>query len=435
MPRLLQQARRAVIISEESRPRPAVAADAPLRIDVRAVAGRFELRSGKNWKPFFVKGVNLGTALPGRWAVEFPDDHDLYRQWFAQMGRLGVNTVRLYTLHPPSLYRALHEHNAEHPGQRLLLVQGVWAELPPGHDYDDPTFVAEMQHEIRRAVDAVHGNLVMPPRRGHAHGIYDVDVSADLLAYVLGREWEPFSVDAYQKLRPERDAFRGEYVRAAHVQPMEAWLASILETAAAHETEYYRQQHPLAFASWPTLDPLHHPTESNSEEEWVMRGDDPSMFDPDRPIYDEDRVQADPRKITATQAFEAGLFAAYHVYPYYPDFLFLDPDYLEANDDQGVSPYLGYLQDLARHHGEQPLLIAEFGVPSSRGISHLHPAGQDHGGHTTTEQGEINVRLLRNIHQAGRWPAASCSPGSTSGGKATGPCATARCLTTVAGCG
>jgi hypothetical protein len=47
------------------------------------------------------------------------------------------------------------------------------------------------------------------------------------------------------------------------------------------------------------------------------------------------------------------------------------------------------------------VLIAEFGVPTSRGIAHLHPEGQHHGGHTTSEQGEIDARLLRNIHQAG----------------------------------
>jgi hypothetical protein len=47
------------------------------------------------------------------------------------------------------------------------------------------------------------------------------------------------------------------------------------------------------------------------------------------------------------------------------------------------------------------VLIAEFGVPTSRGIAHLHPEGQHHGGHTTRAQGEIDARLLRNIHQAG----------------------------------
>ena len=37
--------------------------------------------------------------------------------------------------------------------------------------------------------------------------------------------------------------------------------------AVAHETEYYRRQHPVGFASWPTLDPLHHPTEATAAEE------------------------------------------------------------------------------------------------------------------------------------------------------------------------
>jgi len=47
------------------------------------------------------------------------------------------------------------------------------------------------------------------------------------------------------------------------------------------------------------------------------------------------------------------------------------------------------------------VLIAEFGVPTSRGIAHLQPEGQHHGGHDEVAQGEIDARLLRDIHQAG----------------------------------
>ena len=103
-------------LTEERRPRGPVAGDAPPLVQVRARAGRFELRDGEAWTPLFVKGVNLGTALPGNYPVEFPDDPALYREWFDLIGEMGANAVRLYTLHPPSLYRALREHNAERPG-------------------------------------------------------------------------------------------------------------------------------------------------------------------------------------------------------------------------------------------------------------------------------------------------------------------------------
>jgi hypothetical protein len=46
-------------------------------------------------------------------------------------------------------------------------------------------------------------------------------------------------------------------------------------------------------------------------------------------------------------------------------------------------------------------VIAEYGVPSSRGVAHLHPLGWGHGGHDEREMAAINVRLTREIRQAG----------------------------------
>lgn len=388
-------------IVEERRPRSAVEPERPVKVDVRARAGRFEVAREGSWKPLFVKGVNLGTALPGSFPAEFPDDEALYRQWFDLMGEMGLNTVRLYTLHPPSLYRALAAHNRERPQQKLWLVQGAWTGLPPGDDFDDPDFAEGFKAEIRRVIDAVHGNLELPPRPGHADGVYDADVSGDLLVWVLGREWEPFSVDAYHRARPGRTSFEGRYVRAENALPIEAWLASICETAVEHETEYYGRQHPVGYTSWPTLDPLVHPTEATVAEEMEIRK---RMGETDVELireYDNDKVNVDSMRLRASAGFPAGLFAAYHAYPYYPEFMVLDPGYAQVRDGEGVSRYLGYLQELKRHHGDQPVLIAELGVPTSRGIAHLQPEGQHHGGHNSRAQAAINARLMRNIHQAG----------------------------------
>ena len=386
---------------EERRLRVPRSASEPVNVVARARQGRIELRNGSDWTPIFVKGLNLGTALPGSFPADFPDDEPLYRRWFDQIGELGANVVRLYTLHPPSLYRALYAHNRERPSRKLWLVQGVWSELPAGDDYDGAEFSEGFHAEIRRVIDAVHGNLELPPRPGRAHGIYDVDLSADVLAYLLGREWEPFSVVAYNDLRPERNRFEGRYVRTGVVQPIEAWLASILEMAVAHETETYRSQRPVSYVSWPTLDPLVHPTEATVAEEMTIRGLTRSATDREILEYDNDLVNVDSTALVATDDFPAGLFAAYHVYPYYPDFMVLDPRFARTRDAAGVNRYLGYLRELKAHHGDQPILIAEFGVPASKGVAHLHPEGMHHGGHTTREQGEIDARLMAGIHDAG----------------------------------
>jgi len=60
-------------------------------------------------------------------------------------------------------------------------------------------------------------------------------------------------------------------VKTSGARPFEAWLASICETAAEYEDRQYRWQHPVGYVSWPTLDPLHHPTEATAAEETAIR--------------------------------------------------------------------------------------------------------------------------------------------------------------------
>jgi hypothetical protein len=48
-----------------------------------------------------------------------------------------------------------------------------------------------------------------------------------------------------------------------------------------------------------------------------------------------------------------------------------------------------------------PVVISEYGVPSSRGIAHFQPEGWNHGGHSETAQAAIDARLTRDIAAAG----------------------------------
>jgi hypothetical protein len=97
----------------------------------------------------------------------------------------------------------------------------------------------------------------------------------------------------------------------------------------------------------------------------------------------------------------AGIFASYHAYPYYPNFVSEDPLYRAFSDAQGQNSYLGYITDLRNHYADIPLVIAEFGVPSSWGSAHQSFSNMDHGGYSEIQQGEKNLRLLNNIFDAG----------------------------------
>jgi len=372
-----------------------------LQVPARVQGKGFQIGDGKGgWRPFFIKGMNLGAALPGKHPSEFPDKAT-YAGWIKEMAELGVNTLRVYTVHPPGFYEALAEHNAQ-ASRPLWLIHGVWAELPPGDDFLDGGWWAEWQGEMRKVVDLLHGRADLPPRPGHAAGVYRADVSPWTLAIILGREWEPFSVAAYNAKRPGLSDFTGQFLSIRQGHATEVFMTMAMDWFLGYEERTYRAQRPIAYTNWPTLDPLSHPTESTKEEElaWQRRYGLPATKEQIRE-YDNDALGLDMEKMDTLPTCPAGIFASYHAYPYYPDFLNLDPGYLQGKDAEGPNNYLAYLRDLVRHHRKHPVVISEFGVPSSRLVAHWQPQGLTHGGQTEREQGLQDVRMFQSIHEAG----------------------------------
>jgi tetratricopeptide (TPR) repeat protein len=378
---------------------------AELDLSVRTGNRTFEVKGSDGaWRPFWIKAVNVGAALPGKHPSEFPPDDSTYDRWLDIVGRMGANTVRVYTIHPPHFYRALDRYNRAHAARPIRLLHGVWTELPPGTQeerYDDPAWKGQFYAEMRRVVDLLHGQAIIRPRPGHAAGRYDVDVSRWVLGFITGREWEPYSVIAYSKANPGLRDFAGRYVQLKRGNAMDAWLARFSDSLVAYGMTRYHTQFPVAYTNWPTLDPLRHPTEATrGEQEAIMkrRGEVPAERSKE---YDNDAIGLDAMKSSATAAFPAGVFASYHAYPYYPDFMVVDPGYLRARSPEGPSAYFGYLKELVEHHGTMPVVISEYGVPSSRGNAHVQPQGWNHGGHSEADQAAINARLTRDIHASG----------------------------------
>ena len=375
--------------------RPAVA-----QIPARARDRHLEIATGDLWRPFYVKGMNLGAALPGKYPSEFPD-RATYEGWIAEMAELGINAIRVYTVHPPQFYSALREHNLR-TKKPIWLIHGVWAELPPRHDFQNVAWKAAWFEDMGEVVQVLHGRARLGRRPGRAGGAFTADVSPWTLAIILGREWESSSVVACNRLHPGSGDWSGRFVTVKGGHAMERFLAESMDHFLALEWDGFHAQRPIAFTNWPTLDPLFHVTESSEREEAEFRrklGEAPGPLSEEP--NDEDAVGLDMEKFSGTPLLQAGLFASYHVYPYYPDFMNLDPGYARTRDHQGPSNYLGYLNDLVQHHQKHPVLVAEFGVPSSRLVAHWQPQGMTHGGQNEREQGEHDARLQRDIYEAG----------------------------------
>jgi len=374
---------------------------ATLQLVARTRGQRFEINTPQGWRPFYIQGVNLGVSLPGKYPSDFPADSALYAGWLDTLAAMHANTLRVYTILPPSFYRALRGWNLTHADRPLWLVHGAWTELPPKHDFNDRAWKGEFQAEMRRVVDLIHGAAMIPPRPGNAAGRYDADVSPWVLGYIIGREWEPFAVKAFDQRNSAETAYMGRYLQVRRGAAMDVWLARQCDAMLAYEADTYNALRPIAYTNWPTLDPLSHPTEASIAEEARWRKKSGRKSEAKKLEYENDAIGLDANLAAPTPANPAGWFASYHAYPYYPDFMMLDPGYRAAQSSEGPSSYFGYLKALVQHHATMPTVISEYGVPSSRGTAHLHPQGWSHGGHDERAMAAIDARLTREIREAG----------------------------------
>ncbi len=141
---------------------------------------------------------------------------------------------------------------------------------------------------------------------------------------------------------------------------------------------------PIAFADWPTADPLHHPNEPNPQEDLVGV------------------VGVDTDHVLPTHSWPAGTFASFHAYPYYPDFLRYQMNYQHFRIDGHADPYAAYLHALKVHfRGRMPLMITEFGVPSSLGSAHTGTLGRSQGDHSEAQAMRMDARILLEMRQLG----------------------------------
>ena len=321
-------------------------------IQFRTSGTSFQIYKYGKWQDFLVKGVNIGASKPGYYPGEMGITKKDYARWFRQISRMNANSIRVYTILSPAFYEALFEYNmfARNP---LYLFHGVWNNedmVNLRQNAYDPDITGEYKSEIADLIDLLHGQNTIPPRFGHAAGKYNWDLSPYVAGYILGIEHDAGYVSGTNKKNPNVAGFTGEFLCTAGASPYECSLAEIGDYAIRYESQRYKTQKPLSWTNWITTDPLTH------------------LSDPNREM--EDAVSMDTEHILPLESYKAGLFASYHVYPYYPEFMMYDPVYTTFIDAKGKqNPYEAYLRDLQSYH-TIPLLVAEFGIPSSRGMTH-----------------------------------------------------------------
>ncbi len=351
----------------------------PGGITFKAKGSYFYLCDGEKETPIYLNGVNIGTGIPGHFPGELAINQETYLRWFREIGDMGCNCIRVYTTMMPGFYEALYAYNktAENP---LYLLMGVW--------YDEEEILASedafqiMEGAIAEAeeqIDIIHGDCKIDERVGKAYGIYSADVSPYVIGWILGIESDAPFVDGTNEQHPDITYYEGEYLSMKEEgAAFDAFLCEFGDRTIAYEMEKYGTQRPVSFTNWPTADDLSHP-------------EDPT---PDK----EDAVTINVERFRPESGFTAGLFASYHVYPYYPEFMAVQTSYAEYKNAKGeTDPYEAYLKDLRAIH-TMPVLVAEFGVPASRGCTHTNPVTGFNQGHLTEkEQGEMLAKMAETI--------------------------------------
>ncbi len=355
-----------------------------MTLPARVQGGALALAVGDRFEPRFWPGVNLGSTIPGHQPGEVAATAEDYRRWFPQMAELGARVVRVYTILTPAFYDELRAYNLAHPERPLYVIHGVWIpeeRFLQTQDAYDPGVLSEFRAELTDAVAAVHGDLDLPERRGHASGRYRSSIAPWLLAWSVGVEWDPNATARSDRTNAGRPAYQGRFITTrGEPTPMESWIAEHLDLVAGLEAARGWSR-PITFTNWITADPLTHPAE---------------------PLAQEDMISVDAMHMRATERWPGGFFASYHAYPYYPDFLGLEPRYADYRRPDGeVDPYAGYLHELRAHHRGQAVMITEFGQPTGTGIAHHGPLGRHQGGHSEEEAAANNADMLAAIRQEG----------------------------------
>lgn len=335
------------------------------------------------WEKEFIKGVNIGAGKPGSFPGEFGITKEDYLRWFKEISDMNANAIRVYTILTPDFYDALYEYN-QNSQKPLYLFQGIWvneediANINNGYDLKIKDKFIE---DTKTIIDIIHGNKTLARVPGYAGGKYEKDISPYVMGFILGIEWDPDFVINTNEKNKDKNKFDGKYLYTEGASPFEALLCEVGDSAVDYETGKYKMQRPVSFTNWITTDMLQHPNEPNENE---------------------DKVSVNMEHIKKKDTFKTGLFASYHIYPYYPDGIVYQKDYANFKDENGkIDTYKAYLRDLRKEHS-MPVLVAEFGVPASRGIAHKNIyTGFNQGNLTEAKQGEMESSMLKDIYDEG----------------------------------
>ena len=357
-------------------------AEDTLRVQARADGKNLYVQKDSGWEKLTICGMNLGSAIPGHFASDFAIDYDTYMNWFDLMQEMNVNVLRVYTIQSDTFYHAFYDYN-EGRKNPLYLMHSV-----PVDDYSLRSHLDAFSPEVhdtfisdcKKLVDIIHGQKRIRFNSNYGSGTYKWDISPYVIGYILGSEWDPDFIIYTNEKQDHITSYRGTYFSTTNgATPFECFLAEVGDEVMEYEESKYNAQRLVAFSNWSETDPLRHQT-------WAASAMN-------------NHTRLDIEHILLEDTVKSGTFASYHVYPYYPPFLNYETRFLKNGEENS---YRTYLKALNCHHRGKPVVIAEYGLPTSRGIAQTDQIrGLDQGNLTEEAQGKGLRMLFEDIMESG----------------------------------
>ncbi len=370
----------------------------PLHYFTKVEGEKIFVKDKDAFEEFEIRGVNLGSGLPGEWATSFAIDEETYLRWFGYIQEMGANTIRVYTIQNDTFYNAFYKYNKDNKNP-LYMLHGVWVNdyvLNSHRDAYDEDFYDTFSEHSKVMVDVIHGNRKLNLGRvaSAGHGTYKKDVSPWVIGYILGVEWDDSTVaytDDLYRGKEGYSSYKGEYMyTSSDATPFETMLTMVGDKTIEYETRRYGEQRMIAFSNWPTTDPFEYP---KIIKDFFMKC-----------------ARVDTEHIRTTESFRPGQFASYHVYPYYPYYLSfandwsvfgIEPKETFRNEDGKVNAYRAYLTMLNNHHS-MPVVVSEFGVSTGRGMAQVDKdTGRNQGNTSEQAQGQALIDCWEDIKATG----------------------------------
>lgn len=369
-----------------------------LTLIARTQGKQIQVYTENAWTEFEIRGVNMGSGMPGAWSTDYKIDKSTYLRWFEQIHQMGANVIRVYGIQNAAFYHALSTFNA-HSATPLYLIQGIWVDdyVQNSHmDAYDSSYRQRLIEDCKATVDVLHGRCFLLKNDSNgSSGLFLSDVSDWVLGYVIGGEWTDVTVAYTNESHRDLIGYSGNYLCTdPDASAFEKMLAEVGDRLVTYEDEKYAEQKLLSFANGRSTDPFLYP-------------DDIIEF------YSK-CASIDMEHIHTTENFQSGLFASYSVYSYDLDYLSLmqpeqwqslTPHFVDFQDCDGTTgnldTFLAYLKLLNAHH-TIPVVVIEYGENSSRGTAQQNSTSRLRNGYMSeTEQADRLVQCYQDIISSG----------------------------------